>query len=375
MKRIFSFVLIAVLCISLCPVLSKGEVVCSAQGAVVMEAVSEEILYQKNADQCLPQASTTKIMTALLVLETASLEQTVTVSAAAAGVEGSQMGLQAGDRLTVKDLLYILLLKSGNDAAEVLAEGIWGSVSNCVAAMNRKAEELGLKDTQFQNPHGLPAEGHYTTARDLARLTAAALDDPQFCRMVSQKTVKLSYKNAVISNSNKLLSACEGVFGVKTGFTKKAGRCLVSAAERDGVRLICVTLNDPDDWRDHANLYDECFARIQRTEILPAKGYVTSVPVLGADRVKIQNSQALYAITVDGTPLAYTLVPKTLPMIFAPVAQGRTLGYLEVQSETGRCFSQTPLNTMEGAEQKKEERTVMDSFFLKLRKLWRALIS
>lgn len=375
MKKLFSVVLATILGLSLFPVISMGEITCSAQGAVVMEPTSEELLYQKNADLCLPQASTTKIMTALLVLEKASLEEFVTVSASAAGVEGSQMGLQEGDRLTVKDLLYILLLKSGNDAAEVLAEGLWGSVSECVDSMNRKAAELGLKNTQFQNPHGLPSEGHYTTARDLARLTAAALEDPLFCRMVSQKTVKLSYKNAVISNSNKLLNTCEGVFGVKTGFTKKAGRCLVSAAERDGVRLICVTLNDPDDWRDHANLYDECFARIQRTEIVPRKGYVTDVPVLGVGNVKIQNSQPLYVITVDGEPLAYTLIPKTIPRVFAPVEQGKTLGYLEVQSATGRCFSKSPLNTLTRVEQKKEERTLWDSFFLKLHKLWWTLIS
>ncbi len=349
---------------------------CSAKAAVVMESISEAVLYEKNADEQLPQASTTKIMTALIVLESAEMEQKITVSSSAAAVEGSQLGLTAGDRLTVLDLLYVLMLKSGNDAAEALAEGIAGSVEKFVLMMNEKAAELGLKNTRFQNPHGLPAEGHYTTARDLARLTAEALENEKFCKIVSTRHVKLTYKNMVIANSNKLLDACEGVFGVKTGFTKKAGRCLVTAAERKGVRLICVTLNDGDDWRDHSNLYDECFQRVDRCEIVPEKGFGGIVPVLGGEsHATVKNSLPLTCVTVDGEPIPYQLIPRTVPRLFAPVEEGRTLGYLQALSPAGRVISTSPLNAVHTVLQKKEERTLTGSFLLKIRKLWRALTS
>ncbi len=375
MKRLFSTIFALFLVLSLSGLSSKA-VDCSAKSAVVMEGVSETVLYEKNADEKLPQASTTKIMTALIVLESADMEQKITVSASAAAVEGSQLGLTAGDQLTVSDLLYVLMLKSGNDAAEALAEGIGGSVEKFVAKMNEKAAELGLKNTQFQNPHGLPAEGHYTTARDLARLTAEALENPEFCKIVSAKQVKLTYKNMVIANSNKLLGNCEGVFGVKTGFTKKAGRCLVTAAERKGVRLICVTLNDGNDWRDHSNLYDECFQKVDRCEIVPTQGYGSIVPVLGGEtHATVKNSLPLTGITIDGKPIPYQLIPQTVPRIFAPVEQGRTLGYLQAVSPKGRVISSSPLNTVHTVLQKKEERTFTGSFPLKIRKLWRALTS
>lgn len=375
MKGFFCTAIVVIMSFSFLTLPTKA-VDCSAKSAVVMEGISETVLYEKNADAQLPQASTTKIMTALIVLETADMGQKITVSASAAEVEGSQLGLTAGDQLSVSDLLYVLMLKSGNDAAEALAEGIGGSVSNFVLMMNEKAAELGLKNTQFQNPHGLPAEGHYTTARDLARLTAEALENEDFCKIVATKQVKLTYKNMVISNSNKLLGNCEGVFGVKTGFTKKAGRCLVTAAERKGVRLICVTLNDGNDWLDHSHLYDECFRKIDRCEIVPAQGYGGIVPVLGGEtHATVKNSLPLTCITVDGEPIPYQLIPKTVPRTFAPVERGRTLGYLQAVSPNGRVISSTPLNAVHTVLQKKEERTFIGSFPLKIRKLWWALTS
>lgn len=349
---------------------------CSANAAVVMEQTTETVLYEKNADEKLPQASTTKIMTALLVLSLAAPEDNITVSPSAAAVEGSQLGLAEGDTLSVRDLLYVLMLKSGNDAAEALAEGLCGSVNAFVEKMNETARELGLSNTLFQNPHGLPAENHYTTARDLARLTAAALESEEFCKIVSTKQAKLTYKNMVISNSNRLLGTCDGVFGVKTGFTKKAGRCLVTAAERKGVRLICVTLNDGNDWQDHSNLYDACFERVDRCEIVPTQGYGGIVSVLGGDgNATVKNSLPLTTVTVDGQPLPYTLIPQTVPRLFAPVERGKTLGYLQAVSSVGRVFSSSPLNATHTVLQKKEERTFHGSFPVKLRKLFRALIS
>lgn len=375
MKRILSL-LLAVGILHSFTILPTKAADCSAKAAVVMEGISETILYEKNADKTLPQASTTKIMTALLVLESASVEQKITVSASAAAVEGSQLGLTAGEELSVSDLLYVLMLKSGNDAAEALAEGIAGSVSQFVAMMNKKATELGLRNTQFQNPHGLPAEGHYTTARDLATLTAAALENEKFRKIVSTDKVKLTYKNMVIANSNKLLGICEGVFGVKTGFTKKAGRCLVTAAERKGVQLICVTLNDGNDWLDHANLYDECFERVDRCEIVPVRGHADIVSTLGGnENAIVKNSLPLTCITVDGQPIEYQLISQTVPRVFAPVEEGRTLGYLQAVSPSGRVVSASPLNTVHAVIQKKEERTFFGSFLLKMRKFFRELTS
>ena len=236
MKRIFPWILAFLFLLSPAPLSAKGT--CSAKAAVVLEAASGTALYEKNADLQLPQASTTKIMTALLALEHTTPDQRFSVSALAAATEGSQMGLTEGETLSVRDLLYILMLKSGNDAAVVLAEGIGGSVEKFTALMNEKAEELHLNNTRFQNPHGLPHDQHYTTARDLAELTAVALENQRFRSLVSTKTVTLEYKHRVITNSNKILGH-EGIFGVKTGFTKVAGRCLVTAAEQKGVRLVC----------------------------------------------------------------------------------------------------------------------------------------
>lgn len=375
MKRIVSAMLILALCILL-PVQTAAEPNCRAKAAIVIEAVSGTVLYEKNADEPLPEASTTKIMTALLVLELSDPTQKITISSAAAAVEGSQLGLTAGDTLSVSDLLYALMLKSGNDAAVALAEGVAGDQATFVRKMNEKAAELKLNDTQFQNPHGLPAEGHYTTARDLATLTAVALENARFKKLVSTQKVKLTYKNMIISNSNKLLYSCDGVFGVKTGFTKAAGRCLVSVAERKGVQLICVTLNDPNDWEDHATLYDACFERVSRCEILPQGAHRCIVPVLGGEgNAVLKNTLPLTCVTVDGNSIEYQLLEQTVPRLFAPVEEGRTLGYLTLISPTGRVISASPLNTIQSVEQKKEERTFHGSFPIKLRKLWRALIS
>lgn len=375
MKHLLSLLLCFLLLVS-SAYRTNAALSCSAKGAVVIEASSGTVLYDKSGDLPLPQASTTKIMTALLVLERMNPTDKIRISAKAASVEGSQLGLTEGEELSVKDLLYVLMMKSGNDAAVALAEGTCGSEEAFVAAMNEKAATLNLCNTQFQNPHGLPAEGHYTTALDLANLTAAALENQDFRTLVSTRQARLEYKDMILTNSNKLLYSCDGVFGVKTGYTKAAGRCLVSAAERKGVTLICVTLNDSNDWEDHATLYDGCFERVSRKEVFPQGSFHTSVPVLGGTESAIlKNTLSLTCVTVDGIPLPHRVCAETVPRIFAPVEKGRTLGYLTLYSEAGRILDTSPLNTVRRVEQKKEERTFLGSFPLKLRKLWRALTS
>lgn len=255
----------------------------SARHAILMDADTGAVLYEKDADAQSLIASTTKIMTGLLVCESCDLDEKVTVTADAVGIEGSSVYLKAGETLTVRDLLYGMLLHSGNDAATALALHISGSVEQFAEQMNKKARELGLQNTHFANPHGLDDEGNYGSARDLATLTSYALKNPDFAQAVRTKSYRAGER--YFTNHNKLLWRCEGVIGVKTGFTKKAGRILVSAAERNGRTLICVTVSAPDDWNDHCRLLDYGFSRYVMLKIA-AKGEVLCTVPIAADTAR-----------------------------------------------------------------------------------------
>ena len=230
----------------------------SARRCLVMDAGSGAVLYEKNADERSLIASTTKIMTGWLACQLVNLDAEYEIPAEAVGVEGSSIYLQAGERLSGEDLLRGMLLHSGNDAATALAIAACGSEAAFVEEMNLTAQDLGLSSTHFANPHGLDDEGNYSTARDLARLTAFALCDPNFRAAVSTRTAVIGGGRA-LTNHNKLLWRVEGCIGVKTGYTQAAGRILVSAAERGGRTIIIVTIDDPDDWRDHERLYERFF--------------------------------------------------------------------------------------------------------------------
>lgn len=227
----------------------------SAAAAVLMDADSGRLLYDKNGEKRMLIASTTKLMTALVALEQGGLQQEITVTGGHMA-EGSSMYLRPGEKLTLETLLYGLLLSSGNDAALAVTECMGGAVS-FVARMNEKAAELGMENTHFANPNGLDDEAHYSTAEDMAKLAAAAMDDPVLRRVASTRTARIGGRT--LTNHNKLLSRVEGCVGLKTGYTRAAGRTLVSCAERDGVRLVAVTLQDGDDWNDHASLYEQGF--------------------------------------------------------------------------------------------------------------------
>ena len=227
----------------------------SAAAAVLMDADSGRLLYDKNGEKRMLIASTTKLMTALVALEQGGLQQEITVTGGHMA-EGSSMYLRPGEKLTLEELLYGLLLSSGNDAALAVTECMGGAVP-FVARMNEKAAELGMENTHFANPNGLDDEAHYSTAEDMAKLAAAAMDDPVLRRVASTRTARIGGRT--LTNHNKLLSRVEGCVGLKTGYTKAAGRTLVSCAERDGVRLVAVTLQDGDDWNDHASLYEQGF--------------------------------------------------------------------------------------------------------------------
>ncbi len=234
-----------------------------SEAECVIEVSSRRFLHEKNARDCLPMASTTKIMTAILILDGCDLGEEVVIPKAAEGIEGSSVYLKAGDSYTVEELLYGLMLRSGNDCAVALALHHSGSVEAFARKMNEKAALLGAEDTFFVNPHGLPAKGHHTTARDLAMIAAYAMENPTFEKIVSTKY----YARHNWQNKNKMLWKFEGACGVKTGFTLHAGRCLVTSAERNGMKLVSVVLNSPQMYERTTELLESAFENYRMTKI------------------------------------------------------------------------------------------------------------
>ncbi|PKG24171.1 D-alanyl-D-alanine carboxypeptidase family protein [Niallia nealsonii] len=237
----------------------------SASSAVLMEQDSGRIIYEKDANTQRRIASITKIMTAILAIESGKLKEKVTVSENAVKAEGSSVYLKPGEKIALEDLVYGLMLRSGNDAAVAIAEAVGGSLDGFVYMMNQKAEEIGMANTHFSNPHGLDDhEDHYSTAYDMALLTRYAMNNDTYKKIASTKTYRQDNPteawDRVWKNKNKLLTSLyEYSTGGKTGYTKRAKRTLVSTAEKDGLSLIAVTLNDPDDWDDHINMFETAF--------------------------------------------------------------------------------------------------------------------
>jgi D-alanyl-D-alanine carboxypeptidase len=304
-----------------------------------MDASTGRVLYDYNGGKQSLIASTTKIMTGLLIAESCDLEAEVAVPDEALLVEGSSMYLKQGEILTVEALLYGLMLHSGNDAAIALAMYDSGSVEAFVHKMNKKAYELSLVNTHFENPHGLDSENHYSTAYDLAKLTAYALDNPVFNQVVSTKTISIGERT--LTNHNRLLRQYDGAIGVKTGYTRAAGRILVSAAERQGRRLICVTIHDPNDWKDHTALLDYGFEHYQVKTIADSGRVMGSVPVLCG-------SEPAQAVLRDGIQIPLSdreqieVIIHLPPLVFAPVFAGEPAGKVEVLID-GVYFREYPL--------------------------------
>ena len=303
----------------------------SAQSAILIEAESGDVAYEKNADARLPMASTTKIMTALVALELASPTTLIQTDARAVGVEGSSIYLTEGETLTLEQLLYALLLESANDAAAAIAFGLCGSIEAFAEKMNEKAKLLGLSCTHFTNPHGLDNEMHYTTARELAQIAAEVLKVPLLRTIVSTRKTTIPHAESnstrLLVNHNKLLRLYEDCIGVKTGYTQRSGRCLVSAAERDGVTLIAVTLNAPDDWNDHTTMLDHGFSLYRSVKLCEAQELLFPLPLVGGneDYVMLGNRDGL-TLTLPANNYAIEKVVECRRFEFATVEEGEALG-------------------------------------------------
>ncbi len=361
MKR--AAVLFLILALSVFP-LRAGAVSTSARGAVLINADTGEIIFEQNANERLPMASTTKIMTALLLCEMGDMEKEITVTAEMVRVEGTSMGLLAGDKVTHRALLYGMLLASGNDAANVTAYSLGGTVDGFVKMMNDRAAEMGLENTHFETPSGLDGDEHYTTAYELSIIAKTALENKLFAKACASKTAALYYGNPpyrrTLANHNKLLNTYPGATGVKTGYTKKSGRCLVSSAEREGKRVIAVTLNDPNDWNDHKALLDYGLEKIITVNISPEKQSY-SIPVISAEDVtEIEVKIKPYSVnSVGGTDFDCKVnLPK---LLYAPITEGEALGSV-VYYKNGEKIAEKEIKAEENVELLMEKTDIFASF-------------
>ncbi len=302
----------------------------TADSTVLIDSQNKTLIYSKNAYTRRGMASTTKIMTALTVIENCHPDNEFFIPKEAVGVEGSSVYLVEGEPLTIRELLYCLLLESGNDSAVALSLACSGSLEEFVELMNQRALELGLKDTHFTNSHGLSDENHYTTAYDLAIITAEALKYPLFREIVSTKTMRVRYKGVenqrYLTNHNKLLFGFKGANGIKTGYTMKDGKCLVSSAERDGLEFICVTLHDTSPTYNHMRLLNQAFSEFELVTLPLSEDFVGTVPIDNLENsfLTVRSYQSGKIVIPKGEKIqAEIIIPETLN---APIYDGQIVG-------------------------------------------------
>ena len=326
MKRLFAGVTAALLAVAL--LFSVPCYALSAKSAVLLDCTTDRILFGKDMDRRSLIASTTKIMTALIVCEQCNVLDRIKIPEEAVGIEGSSLYLREGEIMTVQELLYGMMLHSGNDAAVALAIYCGGTVEGFVQLMNDKAHALGLVNTHFENPNGLDGEQHYSSARDLSILSSYAMRNPIFKKIVSTKTIKMGTR--YLNNHNKLLWTVEGADGIKTGYTKAAGRILVSSAMRKNRRLVAVTICDPNDWKDHTALYTEGFSQYEIQEIISKDSVLGIVEVAGGTRDSVEliaKDTFSFALREDEVPTVSLPSPG---FVYAPVAYGQDAGFAQV---------------------------------------------
>ncbi len=355
LKKLLCIVLSIFTVVAFLPVRSKAsEVSVSAESAVVLNADTGEILYSKNPYEKRGMASTTKIMTSLVALEYGNLTDTVKAKLSDVTVEGTSIGLKEGDEVSLETLVAGMLLESGNDAANVTATMIGGSKEKFSELMNNKAKELEMLSTNFKNPSGLTEEGHYSTAYDMALLASEAIKNQKFRELCSTRSYKATYGTPqyqrTFYNHNKFLSIFDGALGIKTGFTKASGRCLVTAAERNGVTLVAVTLNARDDWNDHVKMMEYAFGIIE-----------IKTPDFDADRIKISvvGSQKKQVSVKLSAPLSfastkdfkdYETVVYVKQFLYAGVNEGDYVGWVELKNKDGKVITSSYLVSAENAK-------------------------
>lgn len=313
-----------------------------------MDASSGRILYASNENARLEMASTTKIMTAIVALDHLALSDEIRIPSEAVGVEGSSIYLRKGEIWTAKDLLYGLMLRSGNDAAVALAIASCGNVDAFVAKMNEKAQEFGLRDTHFCNPHGLHADEHYTTARELAIIASHAMKIPAFAEAVSTKIYTVEQNDThtahYFANKNKLLGTLDGANGIKTGYTTDSGRCLVSAAKRNGMQLIGVVLNCYDMWQTSANMLEKAFQAYTSVELVKPNQPLFTVNN-GSAHVDLQVKEEIRYPIAQGESLDFSFTVRPDTNLRAPLTEGQNIGTLQVYHGNRLIFS-SKLSTM-----------------------------
>lgn len=334
------------------------DITTSAGSAVLLDASDDgvRVLWAQNADERRGPASTTKIMTALVAAERMPLSEKITVTRDAVGVEGSSVYLTEGEVFTLEELICCALLESANDAATAIAIAVGGSVENFAALMNEKCDELGLTDTHFSNPHGLDADDHYTTARELGIIAAAALKNDALRKIFSTYKMTVAAPDGgarLLINHNRLLKSVEGCIGVKTGYTKQNGRCLVSAAERDGLRLVAVTLNDGNDWHDHTLMLEKGFEAYERVDL--CRIALPDIPVTGGQQslvgTKFEN-EVYVTLPKSGATISCRI--ENVPSLSAPVSRGTDAGRVVFLCE-GKEIAEARIVTAYAAAQKKEK--------------------
>ena len=350
-KRISVLVFALLLAFSFEPSAS-AEIGVSAQSAVLMCANTGEVLFQKNANKQLSMASTTKIMTSLIALEAAVPDTEITVTREMVAVEGTSMGLIEGDSVSLRELVYGMLLQSGNDAANTVAYAVGGSPEGFAKLMNERAAEIGMVNTNFVTASGLDHENHYSTAYDMALLACESISNPEFAAICSQKSARLTYGNPpyarTLTNHNRLLWKYEDAVGIKTGFTKKSGRCLVSAAERDGIVLVAVTLNAPSDWNDHISMFEYGFSKCEKVNIGCDLSNIM-LRVAGGEKPYASLKLAYEPIWLKGRECSVRILLK--PFEYAPVNAGESVG-TAVFFSGEKVIDEVPIQAAEFVEQK-----------------------
>ena len=364
--RIILLSLITILLLSIGAYAEDVQIDISASSAVLLVSGSNEVLFEKSAYEKRSMASTTKIMSSIIAIESGRLDEEITVTQEMTAVEGTSMGLLPNDRVSVSELVYGMLLSSGNDAANATAITIAGSTDAFVSMMNDKAKQIGMLSTHFVTPSGLDADDHYSTAYDMALLGSYDIKNEQFLEICSSSSAVVDYGNPPykrrLTNHNKLLKIYDGAIGIKTGFTKKSGRCLVSAAERDGVTLICVTLNDADDWNDHKKLLDYGFGIVKRydnyqrdflIDIVGGKEASANAQLQRTPKIGTLNGQITQKVYIEH-------------FLYAPVKKNDVVGYSQFYYQNGTLADTVPIIIKSDIGQNEYEEKTKTSFIYRI---------